>query len=372
MPEKEAKKSEAKVTRRKSDTVPGSEVEKSILYIGIDLGTSKASITASDGVRTTVRSLIGWPKDAVAKKHLKKSVLFGDEVLENRLALDWVRPFEKGMIKYSDGAPEGVSKKQIEKCHLAAKELVKYLISLAEPRKGDLVYGVLGTPAQASVINKQALIDAAKESLDAVMIVSEPFAVAYGLERYDGTFVVDIGAGTVDLCRMHGSLPEKGDQVTLPTAGDHIDELLYQLIRKKHPEAQLTLNMARLIKEKYGFAPNVSEAAKVRLTVEGKPTVIDLTEVVHKACSAIVPHIVEAVQKLVATFDPEFQEKLRNNILLAGGGSKLKGLDVVIEEALVEYGGGKVMRVEEPVFAGANGALKLAFDMPDEYWKSML
>ena len=34
-------------------------------------------------------------------------------------------------------------------------------------------------------------------------------------------------------------------------------------------------------------------------------------------------------------------------------------------------GGGKVMRIEEPVYGGANGALKIAHDMPAEYWEKL-
>jgi rod shape-determining protein MreB len=33
-------------------------------------------------------------------------------------------------------------------------------------------------------------------------------------------------------------------------------------------------------------------------------------------------------------------------------------------------GSGKVIRIEEPVYGGANGALKIAHDMPAEYWRS--
>jgi rod shape-determining protein MreB len=39
-----------------------------------------------------------------------------------------------------------------------------------------------------------------------------------------------------------------------------------------------------------------------------------------------------------------------------------------MKEAL---GYGKVIRVEEPLYAGANGALKLCKDMPDEYWDEL-
>ena len=34
-------------------------------------------------------------------------------------------------------------------------------------------------------------------------------------------------------------------------------------------------------------------------------------------------------------------------------------------------GGGRVVTVEEPVYAGANGALKIARYMPSEYWKQL-
>ena len=34
-------------------------------------------------------------------------------------------------------------------------------------------------------------------------------------------------------------------------------------------------------------------------------------------------------------------------------------------------GFGKVIKVEEPLYAGANGALMLCKDMPDEYWDEL-
>jgi rod shape-determining protein MreB len=43
-----------------------------------------------------------------------------------------------------------------------------------------------------------------------------------------------------------------------------------------------------------------------------------------------------------------------------------------IEEALQEDGPCSVTVVEDPTFAGADGALALAQDMPEKYWQDLL
>ncbi|TAJ23392.1 MAG: hypothetical protein EPO68_03210, partial [Planctomycetota bacterium] len=97
-----------------------------------------------------------------------------------------------------------------------------------------------------------------------------------------------------------------------------------------------------------------------------------ITQDMRAACASIIPPIVDGLGKLISTFDPEFQDRLKNRVLLAGGGSQIKGLDAAIEaEMLARLGGGRVIRIEEPVYGGANGALKLAHDMPAEYWEKL-
>ena len=82
------------------------EVKKDhgVLYIGMDLGTSRTSVSASNGVRETVYSIVGYPKDVVSLKLLKKDVLYGKEAIDKRLSLKVYKPLEKGVIKAGDDA----------------------------------------------------------------------------------------------------------------------------------------------------------------------------------------------------------------------------------------------------------------------------
>jgi rod shape-determining protein MreB len=342
------------------------EKSSGVLYLGIDLGTSRTSVTASNGIRETVASYVGYPKDVVSRKLLKKDVLFGDEALDKRLSLDFYRPLAEGVLKCSmDGESEDGNVR-------AAQDLIGEIIRRANPRKDELIYAVIGVPAEASFKNRDAIIAAARKTVDSVMLCSEPFSVAYGLDMLDDVLVIDIGAGTTDLCRMHGTMPEESDQITMTYAGDTIDQELSRLLSENYPEAQFTIHMVKSIKERFGAVGELLDAAVVELPVNGKPTPFDITNEIRQACQTIVGPIVEGLGKLVATFDPEFQDKLKNRVLLAGGGSQIKGLDKALQEEMHRtLGGGKVVRVEEPMYGGANGALKIAHDMPAEYWEQL-
>ena len=251
----------------------------------------------------------------------------------------------------------------------ASLELIKALIEMARPQPKEKVFVVIGAPAEASVVDQQSLIDGAKDFVDAVMVLSEPFTVAYGLGQLDNSLVIDIGAGTVDLCRMHGTFPEENDQKTLYRAGNYVDQKLYELLIENYPDGKITPLMAKRCKEENGLVPSAKGVAKLSFPVAGVPFTHDVTEEVQKACSSVVPDILEAMTDLIADHDPDFQEALRQNIYLAGGGSQIKGLASLIEDYLNdELGGGKVRVVDDYVYAGANGALALAQEADDSYW----
>ena len=332
------------------------------LFVGIDLGTCRASIAASNGVREVVPTYVGYPKDNISEELLGAEPLFGELALKHRLSVELVRPLAHGVIR-------GSSKNGRSKNLVAAQQLVRHLLQRTHPKRDVPVYGVIGAPARASIASKRILINAARGILDAVMVVSEPFAVAYGLGILDRALVIDIGAGTVDLCRLHGTLPEEQDQITLDEAGDFVDKKLSSLIQKKYPKAQFNVNMVRTLKEHHGFVSEKTDRVTACFPVEGRPKDFDITDELRKACRSIVPGIVDSIAELIATYDPEFQEGIRSKVILAGGGSQMIGLPALIEQELEELGGGMVARVEEPVFAGANGALKMAQRMPKHFWQ---
>lgn len=333
------------------------------IFLGIDLGTSRTSITTSTGIRETVWSYVGYPKDHVARKKFGgRDVIFGKEAVENRMSLQLIRPLAGGSIKAREGKDSADMKR-------ALRDLVQYVVGLAKAPAGSTIFAVIGAPAEASVEGKATLLEAASSCIDSVIICSEPFSVAYGLDFLDDTLVIDIGAGTTDLCRVHGTMPGAEDQRTHEVAGDAMDQTLAQLIKKKFPEAQFSIHMVTGFKEKFSSVSKNMDRALVTMPVAGKPQQFDITDCVYEACYTLVPPTVKALQDLIATYDPEFQAKMRNNVLLGGGGSQITGLGRAIEEALGEYGGGKVTTVEEPQYAGSNGALKIALDMPEAYWK---
>jgi rod shape-determining protein MreB len=170
---------------------------------------------------------------------------------------------------------------------------------------------------------------------------------------------------------MKGRYPTDDDQRSLTIAGDSIDAHLQQLVREKHPEADFTVFMVREWKEQWAFIGDSIEPVVVTVSVGGVPTKIDITSEMKTACEAIVPPIVETVLDLLAGVEPEFQERVRRNVILAGGGSLIRNLGPRIQCALEKIGGGKVIVGEEPTFVGSDGCLAIAKDAPDADWEKL-
>jgi rod shape-determining protein MreB len=210
-----------------------------------------------------------------------------------------------------------------------------------------------------------------KGIVDSLMIVSEPFAVAYGLNALLHTLIIDIGAGTTDFCVMRGRYPAEEDQRTLTTAGDSIDQHLLKLIQERYPQANITIFMVREWKEKHSFVGRAPERVMVTAPVKGVPTELDITNEIKVACETLLGPTIETMLDLLSRVEPEFQERVRNNIILSGGGGLIRALPEALTDSLRQVGGGKVTYMSDPVFVGSDGGLALALDAPDTDWEKL-
>ena len=165
---------------------------------------------------------------------------------------------------------------------------------LSDPEDYDRIVSI-GAPAEASHADKTAIFDAAAGSANSAMIISEPFAVAYALDMIHHTLVIDIGAGTTDLCRVCRTIEaqatvhryarlrrqptHQGDSVQIQRCSNHQD-------------------MARRWKNGSPLCqPPLQEPILVDFSIEGKAMTLNITDL-QAACESIVDTIVENVKKL--------------------------------------------------------------------------
>ncbi len=329
------------------------------LYVGIDLGTYQSTIASSAGKLQTIETVVGRPKDPVARNFLGRDVLFGEDALKNKLACNLYRPMAAGVT-------------QDDEANLAAaKAFVSHLLETVDPEEFDEVLGVICSPSHVSFTDKSNLVATLRGQVNAIMVVTEPFATAYGIDEIAGSIVVDIGAGTTDIARVYGTFPTDEDQVTITEAGDWLDLQLMELIKKKYTGAQVTKDMVRKWKEASSYVGGEAREVTVELSVDGKRQVVDIGDLILEACDLIIPKIGNAIKRNVAGADPEYQQILRNNIILSGGGSLIEGVAERVASEISDIGDVRVWCVEDPINSVAAGALKLASEMPDDMYTSI-
>jgi rod shape-determining protein MreB and related proteins len=347
--------------------------------VGLDLGSFKTAVVASNGQRAFVETIVGWPKDKLAcrtlsrkvqQKALGKMVFYGKDVHRERLALNVVRPCEKAMLKFRSPEDAGLSAQEIDDRQKAVRLLLEHVKELVSPPAGAQVRVVMGTPSCAAADCQRMMVEAAEGVFDSVIVIPEPFAVAYGVDQLKDTLVVDIGAGTTDICPIFGTLPLEEDQVTLAMGGDEVDTRFIAQLVETFPEAELSRNMAREIKERYGSVYGTDGAVDVQLPTHGALANFDVRGPLKDACETIVGPIIEGIREVISRVDPEFRHPMLRNILLSGGGSQLIGLDRRIEEELKDHGA-KVNKVYDFVFAGAVGAHRMAMELTEEEWQQV-
>ena len=332
-----------------------------ILLLGIDLGTSQIAVRSSQGFSSIQPAIVGYPRDMIGLRLVGKGQVFGEEAVRYQDALVCYTPLENGLIREENFNDYNV-----------IFELLQHAIDEAcKQSNAEKVCGVIGVPVRAAHQSKEFLHKVASELLDVALIVAAPFMVAYEVGELSNAIVVDIGAGTVDISAMKGMVPRANDQISLMKASNHIDERFYDLLAERHPELQISRTQLKKIKDEFGFVGQYGGDVLVTMREDGRPVEMDVSDELRIACESILPDILESLVSMVQSFDPQVQHIVLENIFIAGGGSRIAGIDEVIARHLVEYGDVHIRCVERPEFCGAQGALKLAHDLPPQVWSQV-
>ena len=219
---------------------------------------------------------------------------------------------------------------------------------------------VIGIPSNITEVEKKAVEDAARNAgAREVYLIEEPMAAAIGsrmeIHEPQGNMIVDIGGGTTDVAII--SLGGMVVSRNIKVAGDR---LTHDIIQYAKDEYNLLLGerMAEDIKISIGSAYELSEPIETimrgRDLVSGLPkeVVVDDREI-RQVLDKSLKILVDTVKSAIEEAPPELvADIMHNGIVLAGGGSLLRGLDKrIAEETLMP-----VRVCEDPLTAVVRGA----------------
>ena len=343
-------------------------------FAGIDLGSMNSAAVGSTAERACLPTTMGWAKDELARMLVGDSILLGDELEQNRMALEVVRPLRGGAIKFSSPTDNQAGKDVASSREKnAIIFLLQRLLQAINVPEGDETRCIVGVPSKASLQDRRTVLSLVQQVIPTVALVPEPFAVAFGLyPEICHALIIDIGAGTTDLCHYYGAFPTAEDQTTIKVGGDRLDQWLLEAIEAHYPECALNLDLIRHLKEKHGSVGSAKDAIVVSLpTKTASVQEVDLTKIFEEYCQQFANEIGRAAVELIERVDFGYRQEIISNIVLAGGGSCLNGLDTFIEQACKNLGNCNVKRIHDSRFAGADGALRLAMKLPESGWKQL-
>ena len=260
-----------------------------------------------------------------------------------------IRPMKDGVIAHFEVTEKMISN-FIRKVHNNRKTLVR-------PRV------VIAVPSGITQVEKRAVRDSA-ESAGAreVYLIEEPMAAAIGVDlpvqEPTGNMIIDIGGGTTEVAiiSMSGIVYSRSVRI----AGDEMDEAIVNYIKKKY-NLLIGERTAEEVKIRIGSAyplkKRMTMEVKGRDLVAGIPkTLIISDEEVREALTETFGTIVEAVKIALERTPPELAADIVDKgLVVAGGGSLIKGLDALLKEAT----GLPITLAMDPLSAVALGAGKV-------------
>ncbi|HWA08887.1 MAG TPA: rod shape-determining protein [Opitutaceae bacterium] len=349
------------------------------VLVGFDLGTNKSCVLAGPPgsteitVSKIVPSVVGYVKDGIVDGIIagNASVLYGDDAIRNLLHVRLVAPLEEGIIAHPD----------------AARDFFRHIRSLVDGTGQAEIRAVVGVPANAGEQAREDIRRCAQGVFDRILLIPEPFLAALGyrddsrvgqaeyIDPVVNSLFIDIGGGTSDVCLVQGYFPTREDQISIPFAGDAIDQMMQEDLNRTYPNNGLSRHKIREIKETNAYVGPSRRPLDVKVIMGGKGHTIELGDVVGRACNALVDRIYPAVTSLIERASSDSVVTLLQNIIVTGGGSQIKGFDTVLQKRLVDDG------YESPKvkLAGqdykryvAIGALKAARGARENQWQHLL
>jgi len=243
------------------------------------------------------------------------------------------------------------------------EQMLKYFIEKVHKRKyivGPRPRIIVGVPFGVTEVEKKAVCDAAKNAgAREVFLIEEPMAASIGarlpVQEAGGNFIVDIGGGTTEVAVISlggivgaKSLKIAGDKMNADIINYIQDEYRLLIGERTAEEAKIKIGSAHTLKEK------MEMPLRGRNLITGLPEEIMVSdEDIRRALAKSVKQIITAIKVTVEETPPELlADIMAKGIYLAGGGSLLNGLDLLIQEEVKI----PVKIIEDPVTAVVRGA----------------
>ena len=357
---------------------PAATKSKTIL-VGFDLGTNKSCVLAGAPGSTDIvvskvlPTVVGYVKDGIVDGIIagNAQTLFGEDAVRNMLHARLVAPVAEGIIAEPD----------------AARDFLRQIRAVVDPSNNAEIRAVVGVPANAGPQAREDIRRCAHGIFDRMLLIPEPFLAALGfrddsrigqanyLDPVVNSLFIDIGGGTSDLCLVQGGFPLPEDQISIPFAGDAIDELLHRELDRVYPNNGLSRLKVREIKETHAYVGPSRKPLDVKVIMGGKAHTIELGDAIGNACNALIEKIYPALTRLIERAPSDSVVALLQNIIVTGGGSQIRSIDAVLQKKLTDDG----YEAPKVKLAGqdfkryvAIGALKAARAARDNQWQVLL
>jgi len=256
------------------------------------------------------------------------------------------------------------------------ESMLRYFIRAVHDDRRTLVRPrmIIGVPSGITQVERRAVEDTAKQAgAREVYTIMEPMAAAIGaglpVQDPCGSMIVDIGGGTTEVAVI--ALKDVVFCRSVRVGGDEMDRAIVQYVKRKY-NLLIGERTAERVKIEIGSAMLQSNKetmpVKGRDLITGVPKTIILTSPeVNEALLETVASIIDVVRVALENTPPELSSDLVDNgIVLAGGGSGLKGLDVLISKET----GLPVRVADNPLFCVVNGAGKVLEEL--DFYKDAL